>query len=153
MAKIRECHLIPCFPKDFFDEHNRQLLANTQTESVLVSIRQCFEWCDAGRRPHDYYKEKEMFDNFKRGYDLAKDYLRITHDYERYAEWFKILDPVHVGNLLASCPDDPQWDDIGDMLDDTLTTQIEMLKDWKKRHYESFATNGGEYLLAKCLEY
>lgn len=153
LAKIKDHHLIPYFPKDFFDEYNRQLLDNAQTESVLESIRQCFDWCDAGRRPHDYYKEKEMHDNFVRGYDLANDYLSLTHDYERYVDWFKILDPVHVGEILASIPEDPQWDDIGNLVDDTLTMQIEMLEDWKRNSFDSFVANGGVSLLARCLEY
>lgn len=153
VAKIRENHLIPYFPQDFFDEYNRQLLADMHTENVLESIRQCFEWSDAGRRPHEYYQEKEMYDNFMRGYTLSKVYLERTHDYERYVEWFNILDPIHVGNILASIPEDSQWDDIGDLVDETLTLQIEMLEDWKKNHYESFAANKGESLLERCLEY
>lgn len=70
-----------------------------------------------------------------------------------YADWFRLLDPIHVGDNLASIPKDSQWDDIGDLVDETLTLQIEMLEDWKKRYYKSFAANGGESLLSRCLEY
>jgi hypothetical protein len=100
-----------------------------------------------------FYKEKEMYDNFMRGYKLAKIYLERTQDYDRYEEWFKILAPIHVGNILAEIPENPIWDDIGDLVDKTLTIQIEMLEDWKKNHYESFTANGGESLLARCMEY
>lgn len=120
---------------------------------MLDVIRKCFEWSDAGRRPHEYYQEKEMYDNFMRGFELAQKYLELTHDYKRYEEWFKILSPTHVGNILASIPEDPRWDNIADLIDETLTLQIEMLEDWKRYSYKSFVTNGGEELLTRCLEY
>lgn len=151
--RLKECHLLPYLPYDFFAEHNNRLLNDEKTDCVLESVRQCFECSDAGRRPHEFYKEKEMYDNFMRGYKLAKIYLERTQDYERYEEWFKILDPIHVGNILAEIPENPIWDDIGDLVDKTLTIQIEMLEDWKKNHYESFTANGGESLLARCMEY
>lgn len=151
-TRLKECHLLPYFPNDFLANYSNQL-CKEKADNVLELVRQCFEWSDAGRRPHEYYKEKEMYDNFIRGYRLAKDYLARTHDYERYADWFKILDPIHVGNILASIPEDSQWDDIGDLVDETLTLQIEMLEDWKKRHCESFVANNGESLLSRSLEY
>lgn len=151
-TRLKDCHLLPYLPNDFLADHSNQL-SEEKANTVLELVRQCFECSDAGRRPHEYYKEKEMYNNFIRGYRLAKDYLARTHDYERYADWFKVLDPIHVGNILASIPEDSQWDDIGDLVDETLTLQIEMLEDWKKRHYESFVANNGESLLARSLEY
>ena len=151
-TRLKECHLLPYLPNDFLAEHDNKL-NEEKSDNVLELVRQCFEWSDAGRRPHEYYKEKEMYDNFIRGYRLAKDYLARTHDYERYADWFKILDPIHVGNILASIPEDSQWDDIGDLVDDTLTLQIEMLEDWKRNSYESFMANEGEDLLTRGMEY
>lgn len=152
-TRLKECHLLPYLPNDFFSEHNNQLLNKEVLDNVLESVRQCFEWSDAGRRPHEYYQEKEMYDNFMRGYKLAKKYLLRTHDYERYEEWFKILDPIHVGNILAGIPEDPRWDSIADLIDETLTLQIDMLEDWKRNSYKTFIANGGEQLLTRCLEY
>ena len=152
-TRLEECHLLPYLPDDFFADYNYQLLNEEKTDSVLESIRQCFECCDAGRRPHEYYKEKEMYDNFLRGYKMTKDYLSRTHDYERYVEWFKILDPIHVGNILACIPEDPRWDSLADLIDDTLTLQIEMLEDWKRNSYKTFLANRGNELLTRCLEY
>lgn len=82
-TKIKECHLTTYLPKELFEAYNRQLWYNSKTGSVLELTRQCFECCDAGRRPHEYYKEKEMYDNFIRGFRLVKEYLERTHDYER----------------------------------------------------------------------
>lgn len=109
---------------------------------------------DSGGRPRaSYNQELELYEAFMRGYRLSMAYLNQTHDYERYADWFKVLNPIHVGNVLACIPEDPQYDDIGNLVDETLTLQIEMLEDWKRNHYESFAANGGEDLLSKCLEH
>lgn len=58
-----------------------------------------------------------------------------------------------MGNILASIPEDPRWDNIADLIDETLTLQIEMPEDWKRYSYKSFVTNGGEELLTRCLEY
>lgn len=150
--RLKECHLLPYLPNDFLAEQNNKL-NEEKSDNVLEFVRQCFEWSDAGRRPHEYYKEKEMYDKFIRGYKLAKNYLARTHEYERYEEWFKILNPIHVGNILADIPEDPRWDSLADLIDETLTLQIEMLEDWKRNSYESFMANGGEGLLTRCLEY
>ncbi|MCQ2075840.1 MAG: hypothetical protein MJZ20_02225 [Bacteroidaceae bacterium] len=152
-VKLKERHLLPYFPNDFFTEHTCRLLDEDKFDSVLESIRQCFECSDAGRRPHVYDNEKEMYDNFVRGYKLTKKYLARTHDYERYAEWFKILSPTHVGDILAEIPEDSRWDDVADLIDETLTLQIEMLEDWKRNSYKTFMACGGEELLSRCLEY
>lgn len=152
-TRLKECHLLPYLPNDDLVEHNTQLLNEEKTDSILALIRQCFEWSDAGRRPHEYYKEKEMYNNFMRGYKLANNYLARTHDYERYEEWFKILDPIHVGNILAEILEDPRWDSLADLIDETLTLQIKMLEDWKRNSYKAFLANGGEELLTRCLEY
>lgn len=152
-VKLKECHLLPYFPNDFFTEPTCQLLNEGKLDSVLESIRQCFECSDAGRRPHEYYNEKEMYDNFIRGYKLVKNYLGRTKDYERYAEWFNILRPTHVGDILAEIPEDSKWDRIANLIDETLTLQIEMLEDWKHHSYKTFTACGGEELLSRCLEY
>ena len=153
IANIRKNLLLPYFPNDFFVEYNNRLLIRKEFDSVLESIRQSFYVSDAGRRPHVYHDERGMYEQFKRGYELAKKYLNQTHDYERYADWFKILNPIHVGDVLASIPEDQECDKIGDLVDETLTMQIEMLEDWKRKSYESFVTNGGEQLLSRCLEF
>ena len=153
IVKIRANQLIPFFPEDFFFEYNNELLVREQFDSVKESIYQCFFWSDSGHRPREYYEEEEMYGQFKRGYKLTKEYLKKTHDYERYIDWFKVLDPIHIGNILASIPEDPEYDNIGDLVDETLTLQIEMLEDWKRNSYDSFVANGGESLLSRCLEY
>ncbi len=154
MVKIREKKLIPFFPKDFFFEYHSQLLNREQYDGILESIHQCFYWSDCGGRPRvSLDEEQEMFEQFKRGYNLVKEYLNKTHNYEKYKDWFNILHPIHIGSILASIPEDPKYDYIGDLFDMTLTMQIEMLEDWKQKSYDSFVANGGEKLLSKCLEY
>lgn len=86
-------------------------------------------------------------------YDRFDQIMSRSHEYERYEEWFKILNPIHVGNILADIPEDPRWDSLADLIDETLSLQIEMLEDWKRNSYESFMANGGEGLLTRCMEY
>lgn len=152
-VKLKKCHLLSYFPSDFSSELTFRLLNEKKMDCVLESIRQCFERSDAGRMPHVYENEKEMYDNFIRGYNLAKNYLVQTHDYKRYAERFEILSPTHVGDILAEIPEDSRWDDVANLIDETLTLQIEMLEDWKLNSYKTFMACGGEELLSRCLEY
>lgn len=117
---------------------------------MSVAICVCFECCDAGRRPHDMYDKKSFLRNFKCGYNLSKEYLAETHDYAAYREWFKLLDPIHIGKLLTSISWTSRNEEIICMLDETLSLQIEMLKDWKTRSAETFAEYDGHKILEEA---
>jgi len=99
----------------------------------------CFEYSDAGRRPHIMSHEEVFHSLFKSGYTLAERYIDSTNNYKAFEEWFKVLNPFHLEQLLEMIEDCNREDDpVYRMIEDTLLKQLDLLGKWLKGDASSF---------------
>jgi hypothetical protein len=99
----------------------------------------CFEHSDSGRRPHDMRDEDVFYSLFKCGHNLAEDYINTTNNYKAFEEWFKVLDPLHLEQILEMIEDCGREDDrVYGMIEDTLLKQLELLGKWLEGDTLSF---------------
>lgn len=145
LVRYKKSPIVEYMPRQMYE----QCVETSDSAEKLAIIEHLFVSSDSGRRPRDMEIERLFHDNFIKGYKLCQNYLKSTNDFVRYREWFRILNPIHVGNLLAEIPEDSNYDELGDMVDEVLTLQIKMLEDWKNHSYDTFCEFGGVELLDK----
>lgn len=99
----------------------------------------CFEHSDSGRRPHDMRDEDVFYSLFKCGCNLAEGYINKTNNYKAFEEWFKVLDPLHLEQILEMIEDCGREDDrVYGMIEETLLKQLELLGKWLEGDTSSF---------------
>lgn len=120
-----------------FKEYCQRLLMRPERSNRVATI--CFEHSDYGRRPHNMRDEEVYYSLFKSGRNLAEDYINTTNNYKAFEEWFKVLDPLHLVQILEMIEDCNREDDrVYSMIEDTLLQQLELLGKWLEGDTLSF---------------
>lgn len=134
-----------------FNEYCERLSTRPERTRRIAAL--CFEHSDSGRRPHLGKDEELFYALFKCGYNLAEQYISTTGDFEAFTEWFKVLDPFHIEQVLENI-ENVGWNDdyIHRMLEDTLIKQLKLLKRWLEGDTLSFVNYWRSNGIIKLLE-
>ena len=134
-----------------FSEYCEKLSARPEKARSVAAL--CFEHSDTGRRPHIIKDEEFFYIFFKRGYNLAEEYVNSTQNYDAFQEWFRFLDPIHIEQILEMVEDcDGNDYYLHEMLEDTLVKQLVLLGRWMEGDTISFVEYWKSTGIIKVLE-
>ena len=108
-----------------------------------------------GRRPRCAEEEYRLFNMMDEGYLLANKYLDVTKDYSHFPDWFSILSPCWIEDILEQALD---WTGarfyhkIVGLLQKTIDRQLSLLGKWLDGHTVGFISFWGAERIEKLLE-